>query len=95
MLKRIQPRGIAALALCMLLCLCCFGAFAQGNLIANPQIDLNEGVAAGWSTDAWDPSRSVLEADESGVEGGCLHIINNMENDARFVQTIQVEPNTV
>lgn len=95
MLKSIRPRGIAALTLCMLLCLCSVGAFAQGNLIANPQIDLSEGMAVGWSTDAWDPSRSVLEADESGVEGGCLHIINNMENDARFVQTIQVEPNTV
>lgn len=81
----------AAGVLCLLLMLCA-GALAQENLLLNPQIDLTGGEAEGWTADAWDPSRSTLDVSAEGMEGGCLHIVNYAENDARFVQTVAVEP---
>lgn len=78
----------------LMLAVLCTGALAQGNLLANPQIDLTDGAAPEWTADAWDGTRSVLEySADGGMDGGsCLHIVNLAENDARFVQSIDVQP---
>ncbi|MDO4739531.1 MAG: glycosyltransferase family 39 protein [Eubacteriales bacterium] len=90
-----EHRLRAFFAALLIMCLLCGGALAQENLLSNPEIDLSEGQAAGWSADAWDMNRSAFAVDENGLEGGCLYISNMQENDARFVQRVAVEPNTV
>ena len=83
-----------ALLLCMLFMICA-GAFAHGNILQNPEISVAEGAAQGWTADAWDVSRSVMEADAAGMDGnGALYISSATENDARFVQTVSVDPDT-
>ena len=63
----------AALIMCMLM-LCGAAALAHGNILHNPEITVAEGTAEGWSADAWDASRSVLDADAAGMDGnGGLH----------------------
>ncbi len=78
------------------ICLCASG-LAGENMLVNPEIALLDGAALGWTADAWDPARSTLGVSaDGGVDGGsCLHIRNDIENDARFCQTVEVEPNSL
>ncbi len=44
-----------------------------------------------WYTDG----SSVLSIDPDGYEGNCIMVNNVSENDARYAQTVEVEPNTL
>lgn len=80
---------------CMLFC-ACESALALENLLRNPEIAVADGTASGWESGAWDESRSFLETDNDGMDGnGGFYIVNLVENDARFMQTVAVEPETV
>ncbi|MCR4621436.1 MAG: phospholipid carrier-dependent glycosyltransferase [Clostridiales bacterium] len=79
--------------LCVLLA--CFTAVAE-NLVLNPGFELEPGESEPqcWYTDAWKRSSSIFEPlEEDG--GNVLHIFSFESNDARWVQDISVEPNTV
>lgn len=91
------------LALSLLLAFCvCFAALsaqAQENLLVNGGFEeIENGQFVGWRTDMWlfDPGISYLEPREGGIEGGICAMIENVgTNDARFVQTVAVTPDTL
>ncbi|MFZ5973959.1 MAG: phospholipid carrier-dependent glycosyltransferase [Bacillota bacterium] len=72
------------------------------NLVQNPsfeQTDADTGLPEGWNTDAWlkGENDSVFSVETADARDGqnCVHIENVSANDARFIQTIQVEPDTL
>jgi hypothetical protein len=75
-------------------------AFAESanNLVRNG--DFSEIDAAGmpvhWEKDMWftDAGVSKFYVAEDGYDGNCAAIINFSDNDARFRQTISVEPDS-
>ncbi len=83
----------------LLLILCPGTALAEEeNLIVNGGFsDVDGDVPEGWTRDMWltDVGVSILTVDPDGYEGGCVTVTNVDENDARFAQTVEVEPNTV
>lgn len=74
-------------------------AEAGENLVVNG--DFSEvdslGLPEGWSRGMWftDAGVSTLRADADGYEGGCAAVVNADPNDARFMQTIEVEPDSL
>ena len=96
MIKRIR-----ALILCaLLLCIAGIAGAEEVNLLQNPgfeQLDSN-GLPVGWFTDAYIKREGVSEytVTEAAKSGNSAVTVENFDlNDARFAQTIQVEPNTM
>ena len=74
-------------------------AWASENLLANPGIEEvdGDGLPSSWYKGMWyyDGS-SELSAVSGAYEGGySLYVDNLSENDARFEQTVEVEPDTI
>ena len=83
-----------------LLLLCAAAALAETgeNLIVNgdfSDIDAS-GMPAGWQRDMWftDAGVSRLYVAGDGCDGNCAAVVNADANDARFIQTIAVEPDS-
>ena len=87
MKKRLFP------ALLLLALLLSVSARAE-NLLQNSSFD--DG-SAHWETEMWiaDGGVTLAEWTPDGMDGGGLFIENRSANDARFVQTVRVEPETV
>ncbi|GHU83538.1 hypothetical protein FACS1894196_3590 [Clostridia bacterium] len=75
------------------------GALAEDNLLQNGGFEVSaDGWPTGWTENAWryDEGVSYLELHEGGQDGGqCALVENVASNDARFLQTVAVEPDTV
>ena len=74
-------------------------AGADENLIVNgnfSHIDAN-GLPEGWSREMWftDAGVSKLYVEKDGYDGSCIAVVNADANDARFAQTISVEPDSL
>lgn len=83
----------------LLIVLLCFPSLALGeeNLLKNADFEaVDAGLPADWFEDAYYMSTTAssfaLEAD--GYSGSCIRVTNLTENDARFMQTVSVEPDT-
>ena len=89
-----QRRLFGALLALLLTLLPLQGLAEAENLILNPEVDgLN-----GWMADAWDPGAELTThalADEGYGDDTSLYVENRSANDARYVQTIWVEPDTI
>lgn len=75
-------------------------ALAEGeNLLVNGAVDdvSAAGFPTGWEQDMWFTGEdvSLLTVEDGGVEGNCLGVTNLSVNDARWAQTVAVEPNTL
>ena len=86
------------LALSALLCISAWAESGE-NLVVNgdfSQLDA-QGLPVGWSREMWftDEGVSKLYADSDGYEGGCVAVVNADPNDARFAQTLRVEPDSL
>ena len=89
--------------LCALLALALMGlsvpALAEAeNLLYNGDFSQGNGeLPDGWRREMWltDVGVSILTVDADGVEGDCVTVTNVDENDARFAQTVAVEPDTL
>ena len=89
-----------AMLFCALLALSAGAALADTgeNLVVNG--DFSEADASGlpvdWTRGMWytDSGVSRLYLSEDGYEGGCAVVVNADANDARFAQTIDVEPDS-
>ena len=89
-------RLAACLALALALSL--ISALAEENLVVNGDFSLVEdGWPTSWRKDMWytDEGVSVLTVEEDGYEGACVSVDNVAANDARFAQTIAVEPDSI
>jgi len=75
------------------------GAFAEGeNLLVNGDFAENDGdLPKGWRREMWltDAGVSLLSVDADGLEGSCVTVKNVDANDARFAQTVRVEPDSL
>ncbi|MEA4897703.1 MAG: phospholipid carrier-dependent glycosyltransferase [Christensenellaceae bacterium] len=74
-------------------------ALASENLLENGGLEAVDayGAPAAWTAAMWhwDEGVSALTVSPDGFAGGrALHIHNASENDARFLQTVDVEPDT-
>ena len=92
-------RKLVSLFLCLLM-LIPFGAQAEENMLVNGDFaSLDEsGWPAGWAKDAWlrDEGVTYWSVSDDGPEGrACAQIENVASNDARFIQEVAVEPETV
>ena len=86
----------AVVALLLALCLP-WAAVAEEaeNLLVNGDFSGIDGEdPVGWRRDMWltDVGVSLLGVDPDGFEGNCVTVENVDENDARFAQTVAVEP---
>lgn len=97
-----QMKRIVSLLMIFLLVLACAGACAEGaaeNLISNGDFSLldSAGMPEGWSREMWitDAGVSMLSVSEDGWDGRCAVVTNVDANDARFAQTIAVEPDSL
>ena len=92
-------KTICALLSALLILLLACGALAEEvNLIRNGDFSEADGdLPAQWRRDMWltDAGVSRLSLDPDGYEGSCIRVENVDENDARFAQTIAVEPNAL
>ena len=90
-------RKLFAFALAALMLLMA-GALAEENLLTNGDFSaLEGGLPAGWSVEQWfmEDGVSALSVDPDGYDGNSAHIQNFSLNDARFAQTVAVEPDTL
>ena len=88
----------ALLALALMAALGMAALAEEENLLQNGGFsELDGDLPAGWRRDMWltDTGVSVLTVDPDGYEGDCVTVTNVDENDARFAQTVKVEPNHV
>ena len=90
------------IALILALTLLCAGALAEEsgreNLLVNGDFSLLDGgLPSGWRVEAWftEDGVSELSVDPDGYDGNAARICNNSLNDARFAQTVAVEPDTL
>ena len=88
----------AFFALMLLLALPAFAESGE-NLVVNgdfSEID-SLGMPKNWIRGMWftDEGVSNLYVSEDGYDGNCIVVVNADANDARFTQTISVEPDTV
>ena len=95
--KRFIP-VLAAVTVVLLVCFCCTAS--AENLLENADfIHLeNDGLPSGWYTDAYisDPGYTVFSiAEGDPIHPVAVSIQNIGENDARFAQTVEVEPDTL
>jgi len=83
----------------LLLILCPVTALAEEeNLLLNGDFSSLDGdLPEGWHREMWltDTGVSLLTVDPDGFEGGCVTVTNVDANDARFAQTVAVEPNAL
>lgn len=84
----------------MMLLLSCAGAGAEENLLENGDFELldEDGMPEDWFTDAYvlETGYTVFSVRDAGDGHGRVAEIHNIgENDARFVQVIPVEPETL
>ena len=81
------------LLLAVLLALLLGSAARAENLLVNPSFDQD---SAHWESEMWLDAQGVTLAawTPDGRSGGGLSIENRMANDARFVQTVRVKPET-
>ena len=88
-----------ALAALMMLILAQGAALAEGeNLIVNGDFSVMDGtLPLGWRPEMWltDAGISLLDVAEDGYDGQSVSVVNVDPNDARFAQTVIVEPNSV
>ncbi len=97
-----RNRGFAALAIILVLVLFA-GAFAVSaddeNLLVNPGFEESaSGLPSGWNAGAWytDEEATEYSLSENAHSGAsCIRIRNVWMNDARYFQTVPVEPNSV
>ena len=89
------------LSIFLILCLLIFGAaYAESgkNLVKNGDFSKLDaaGLPEDWTREMWftDAGVSNLLVDENGYDGNSVMVVNADENDARFVQTISVEPDS-
>lgn len=96
--------AMAALAVLAALFALFQGGAAKKNIVYNENILQNSGFeetdAAGrlvkWTTDAYDRTTAVTQYErDEGKEGRAAVIENRGANDARYLQTVKVEPDTV
>ena len=77
------------------------GACAQSgeNLVQNGDFSAADasGLPESWQREMWftDAGVSNLHMEEDGYDGSCIVVTNADKNDARFAQTIAVEPDTI
>lgn len=76
-------------------------SFAQfqpkdANLIQNGDFEQTEnGLPAGWYTESYD-GKGQFSVQPGGYDGGnCIRIINDVYEDSRFVQKVNVNPNAI
>ena len=89
--------ALMALALLFALGAACAGEAGE-NLLVNGDFSRADGdLPAGWHRDMWltDAGISILTVEEDGYEGACASVINASANDARFAQTVAVEPDSI
>ena len=70
-------------------------ALAAENLFENGDFSILDGeLPAGWEKEMWhtDAGISKLYVESDGFDGSCIAVINVDANDARFAQTVEVEP---
>ena len=82
----------------MILALLCCGALAEGNLLKNGDFSaVTNGLPDYWHADMWhtDIGVSILSVVPDGYDGPAVMVENVDANDARFAQTVAVEPNSV
>jgi len=83
----------------MLILSACAYAGAEENRITNGDFSIIDasGLPEGWSREMWftDAGVSNLYVDENGYDGNCIAVVNADPNDARFAQTISVEPDSL
>ena len=73
-------------------------ALAEENLLVNGDFSETDGFnPSGWSREMWftDEGVSALSIETDGYEGSCISVSNFGLNDARFAQTVSVEPDTL
>ena len=90
-------RKLICIFLILLLCLCPM-ALAEDNLLINGDFSDYAGeFVTGWDREMWftDVGVSSLTIDPDGYDGACISVQNVGENDARFAQTVDVEPDTL
>ena len=98
--KRIPIYAVLILTALILAALIPFCSAAAENLLKNgdfKNLD-NEGLPAEWYTDAYiqEPGYSVFGVEEGDPDHPMAVTIENIgENDARFAQTVEVEPDTL
>ena len=93
-----MKRFLCAWTALILLATLGLAARAEGNLIKNGDFSEMEGdLPAEWRKEMWytDQGISLLTVDADGYEGNSLSVVNVDPNDARYVQTVAVEPNTI
>ncbi len=90
------------LLLTLVLALCPIAALGEEgeNLLTNPSFEEldSDGMPVGWTTDAYrlQEGYTVFSVTDEAEDGNHAVTINNLaENDARFYQTVTVEPNSL
>lgn len=72
--------------------------FAEGNLIQNGSFEEEQGGSpTNWTSHSYikdeGASEFILEAEGANSGSRCVTVINNVENDSRYIQTISAQPN--
>jgi hypothetical protein len=70
--------------------------FTATNLLLNGDFESGAGTPSSWTSDAWTPSFSTFLWDSTQAHSGArsVKITNTTSNDARWLQTVAVNPNT-
>jgi len=93
-----MKRILCAMVALLLLTMPNLPALAEENLIKNGDFSRTEGeLPAEWRKEMWetDSGISILSVDADGYEGNSLSVVNVDPNDARYAQTVAVEPDTL
>ncbi|NLL06016.1 MAG: hypothetical protein GX270_09585 [Clostridiaceae bacterium] len=72
--------------------------FAEGNLIKNGSFeDVQNGTPTYWNIYSYvsdeGASEFIIDTDKAYSDSNCVTIINNVENDSRYSQTVNAQPN--
>ena len=73
-------------------------ALGEENLLKNGDFELTDaGFPEDWYEDAYYTSTAVstFSLEKDGYSGNCIRVTNISENDARFTQTVSVQPDTI
>ena len=92
-------RKLLPIILALLIC-AALPASAEGeNLLVNGSVEdvSTMGTPTLWSKEVWftDAQVSSLTVEEDGVDGNCLCVSSASVNDARWAQTVTVQPDTI
>ena len=95
-MRKLLCAGIA-MTLALICALFAAAEDAEINLVLNGDFSVTEGdQPSGWRQDMWlKEGESALCATADGYEGGAVMVENLELNDARFAQTIAVEPDSL